>query len=99
MTQLIYLSILTLMMSGLLTIIVHKNKFKRLFGLSIFQNSVLLFYIALGFIEDSLIPIYEGAEFTYTNPIPQVLMLTAIVVGVATFAIGLALIIKIKRGE
>ncbi|MBQ4874511.1 MAG: cation:proton antiporter subunit C [Rickettsiaceae bacterium H1] len=97
MTQLIYCAILILMLSGLLIVIMHKNKFKRLFGLNIFQNSVLLFYIAVGFIDNASIPIYQGAEQIYSNPIPQVLMLTAIVVSVATTAVGLALIVKEKK--
>ena len=97
MIQFIYTAILVLMMSGLIVVISQKNKFKKLFGLNIFQSSVLLFYIAIGFIDDSSVPIFEGLEKIYTNPIPQVLMLTAIVVGVSTFALGLTLIVKIEN--
>ena len=94
--MIVYFISFCLMIIGLMIIVTTSNKFKKLFGLSIFQNSVLLFYIALGFIENSSIPIYSSVEQLYTNPVPQVLMLTAIVVGVATFAVGLALIIKSK---
>lgn len=99
MTIFIYCTIFILMMIGLLIIITQKNKFKRLFGLAIFQNSILFFYITVAFIENSSMPIYSSSEQIYTNPIPHVLMLTAIVVGVATFAVGLALIMKVKRHE
>ena len=97
MTQLMYFSLLMLMMSGLLVVVVHRNKFKRLFGLTIFQNSILLFYIVVGFVDSGSIPIHDDFNQLYADPVPQVLMLTAIVVGVATFAVGLALIVKDKR--
>ncbi len=97
MTILLYDLIFVLMVIGLLIILVQRNKFKRLFGLSIFQNSVLAFYIAVGFVTGGEMPIFSPEVKLYVNPLPHVLMLTAIVVGVATVAVGLALIIKEKK--
>ncbi len=72
---------------------------KKLMGLSIFQLAIILFYISFGFIYDSCVPILSENARLYTNPLPQVLMLTAIVVGVATLSVGLALAIKIDEKE
>jgi len=68
-------------------------------GLSVFQTSVMILYISMGKILGGTAPILiEGREnVVYTNPIPSVLILTAIVVGVATLAVGLALVVRIKE--
>ncbi len=95
--MIVYFISLSLMIVGLMIIVMNSNNIKKLFGLSIFQNSVLLFYIALAFVENSAVPIYSDMAETYTNPLPHVLMLTAIVVGVATFAVGLALLVKMQK--
>lgn len=71
---------------------------KKLFGLSILQTAVMLFFIAVGYINNSKPPIIkEGTATIYANPLPQVLILTAIVVGLATLAVGLALCIRIRK--
>lgn len=85
------------MMVGLYITIVSSRLIKKLIGLTIFQVSVLLFYISVSFISGGSIPIIDGETHLYVNPLPHVLMLTAIVVGVATLAVGLALIILIKK--
>ena len=84
---------------GLYITITSGNLVKKLFGLSIFQSSVMLLFIAVGYIKNGAAPIIKkGAEnAVYVNPLPQVLMLTAIVVGLATLAVGLALCIRIKK--
>ena len=93
-----YLIVILLMMMGLFIVISHENLVKKLVGLSIFQTSVFLFYITLGRVSGGTAPILTGAPDTvYSNPLPHVLILTAIVVGVATIALGLALILRINE--
>jgi multicomponent Na+:H+ antiporter subunit C len=84
-----------MMVIGLYTVISHGNLVKKLIGLNLFQIGVFMFYIALGKVEDGHPPIIgEGVE-TYSHPLPHVLILTAIVVGVATTSLGLALAVRI----
>lgn len=94
-----YLACITLMMIGLYIMISHGNLVKKIMGMNIFQTSVILFYVSLGKIRGGTAPILiEGAEdVLYSNPLPHVLMLTAIVVGVATSALGLALVVRVKE--
>ena len=93
-----YLIVILLMMIGLFLVISRANLVKKFVGLSIFQTSVFLFYITLGRVSGGTAPILTGAPDTlYSNPLPHVLILTAIVVGVATTALGLALILRIKE--
>ena len=87
-----------LMVAGLYIIISNQNFIKKLVGLSIFQSSVFIFYISLGKVSGGTAPILTGIEDTvYSNPLPHVLILTAIVVGVATNALGLALVVRIQE--
>ncbi len=83
--------------AGLYVTIASQDLMKKLFGLSLFQNSVLWFYISLGKVSKGLPPILLNSAAVYSNPLPHVLMLTAIVVGIATIAIGFALVIRINR--
>ena len=93
-----YLIVILLMMMGLFIVISHENLVKKLVGLSIFQTSVFLFYITLGWVSGGTAPILTDVPDTvYSNPLPHVLILTAIVVGVATLALGLALILRINE--
>ena len=92
-----YVAIL-LMSMGMYIMLSSYNLIKKLVGMTIFQSSVLLFYISLSFIENAFPPILKTTEnITYSNPIPHVLMLTAIVVGVATLSVGLAIVVRIKE--
>ena len=85
------------MMAGFYLVIASGNLVKKLVGLNIFQTSVFILYISLGKITGGTAPIVvEGAEF-YSNPLPHVLILTAIVVGVATMSLGLALVVRINE--
>lgn len=86
-----------LMMAGFYIVITHGNLIKKIMGLAVFQTSVLLFYISMGYVEGGKTPILVKGETLYANPLPSVLMLTAIVVGVATLAVGLAIIVRIKE--
>lgn len=90
------------MLAGLYIIIAKGNLIKKMIGMTIFQTSILLFYISMGKIRNGAIPILKCLDFNscptiYSNPLPHVLMLTAIVVGVATLSVGLAIIVKIKE--
>ncbi|NKB69566.1 MAG: Na+/H+ antiporter subunit C [Candidatus Latescibacteria bacterium] len=86
-----------LMMAGLYTVIARGNLIKKLVGLNIFQTSVFLLYISMGKVSGGSAPILaEGVE-VFSNPLPHVLILTAIVVGVATTSLGLALVVRLKE--
>ena len=90
-----YWIIVVLMMTGFYIIIAHNNLVKKIVGLNIFQVSVFVFYITMAKVKGGTAPILaEGIEI-YSNPLPHVLILTAIVVGVATTALGLALVVRI----
>lgn len=86
-----------LMMAGLYVVIARGNMVKKLVGLSIFQTSVYLLYVEPGKILGGTAPIIDPSFSVYSNPLPHVLMLTAIVVGVATLALGLALVVRINE--
>ena len=93
-----YIIVVILMMTGLFMVISRTNLVKKMIGLSIFQTSVFIFYISLGKMAGGTAPILDGNPDTlYSNPLPHVLILTAIVVGVATTALGLALILRINE--
>ncbi|MGH1349678.1 MAG: cation:proton antiporter subunit C [Methyloligellaceae bacterium] len=86
-----------LMVSGLYIVIARGNMVKKLIGLSLFQTSVYLLYITPGKILEGTAPILDKNFKVYSNPLPHVLILTAIVVGVATIALGLALVVRINE--
>lgn len=92
-----YWAVIVLMMIGLYTVLSHDNLVKKIIGLNVFQTSVFIFYISLGKIADSTAPILDGGDRIYAHPLPHVLILTAIVVGVAVTALGLALVIRIHE--
>ena len=92
-----YWLIIAVMMVGLYTLISRSNLIKKLAGLAIFQTAVILFYVSMGKVTGGTVPIMDDNYTVYSNPLPQVLMLTAIVVGVATTALGFALVIRIKE--
>lgn len=91
-----YWIIVVLMMTGLYIVIAHSNLVKKIVGLNIFQVSVFVFYITMAKIKGGTAPILAAGIDTYSNPLPHVLILTAIVVGVATTALGLALVVRIR---
>lgn len=91
----VYWVFFALMMIGLYVVISHGNLLKKLIGLTLFQVGVFLFFISLGKVDGGSAPIISEEIDTYSHPLPQVLILTAIVVGVATLAVGLALAVRI----
>jgi multicomponent Na+:H+ antiporter subunit C len=86
-----------LMAAGLYIVIARGNLLKKLVGLAIFQTSVYLLYIAPGKLIGGTAPIVAEGFRVYSNPLPHVLILTAIVVGVATLALGLAIVVRIRE--
>lgn len=94
-THYTYWIIFALMMIGLYAVMSHGNLVKKLIGLNIFQVAVFMFFISLGRVDGGSPPIItEGIE-VYSHPLPHVLILTAIVVGVATTSVGVAIAIRI----
>ena len=86
-----------LMIAGLYIVVARDNMIKKLVGLAIFQTSVYLLFISPGKILGGTAPILAAGFSVYSNPLPHVLILTAIVVGVATLALGLALVVRINE--
>lgn len=84
-------------MLGLYIVVSRGNLVKKIVGLNIFQTSVFLLYISLGKVSGGTAPILTGKPETFSNPLPHVLILTAIVVGIATTALGLALVVRIRE--
>ncbi|KZY34724.1 Na+/H+ antiporter subunit C [Oleiphilus sp. HI0081] len=85
------------MMTGFYIVISANNLVKKVVGLNVFQTSVFMLYISMGKVTGGTAPIVVEGVSQYSNPLPHVLILTAIVVGVATTAVGLSLIVRIKR--
>ncbi|MDP8931204.1 MAG: cation:proton antiporter subunit C [Actinomycetota bacterium] len=85
------------MMCGLYTVLSHANLVKKLIGLNVFQASVFLLYISFGTVAGGTAPVVDEGFETYSHPLPHVVILTAIVVGVATTSLGLALAVRISR--
>ena len=94
-----YFASITLMMIGLYIMISRGNLVKKIMGMNIFQTAVILLYVSMGKVLGGTAPILiEGRDdVAYSNPLPHVLMLTAIVVGVASSALGLALVVRVKE--
>lgn len=90
-------AVVLLMMVGLYIVIAHGNLIKKTVGLTIFQTSVFIFYISMAKVEGGTAPILAEAFIHYSNPLPHVLILTAIVVSIATTALSLSLIVRIKE--
>jgi multicomponent Na+:H+ antiporter subunit C len=92
-----YWVVIVLMMTGFYIVIAASNLIKKIIGLNIFQTSVFIVYISIGKIRGGAAPILEDGVEVYANPLPHVLILTAIVVGIATTALGLALVVRIHE--
>ena len=101
-----YWVVILLMIIGLYIVVARDNLVKKVMGLNIFQVSVIMFYVAMGKMQGGTAPIFPmdtvSGEYVkgvaYSNPLPHVLMLTAIVVGIATTALALAIVVRIKEG-
>jgi len=89
--------VIALMMIGLYIVIAHGNLIKKIVGLTLFQTSVFIFYISMAKVNGGTAPILADDIIVYSNPLPHVLILTAIVVGIATTALALSLVVRIKE--
>ncbi len=94
-----YWAFAVLLMIGFYAVIAKTNLIKKLIGLSLFQAAVFLLYITMGKVEGGTAPIFSDGAGTeiFSNPLPQVLILTAIVVGISTMALGLGVVVRIKE--
>ena len=92
-----YWIVVVLMMIGFYVVIAQGNLVKKIFGLNIFQVAVFVLYISMSKVDGGTAPILDDSYQVYSNPLPHVLILTAIVVGVATMALGLALVVRIRE--
>lgn len=91
-----YWIVICLMMTGLYVLMAKSNLVKKIIGLNVFQVAVIMFYITMGKVRGGTAPILlDDPDVVYSNPVPHVLMLTAIVVGIATTALALALVVRI----
>ena len=87
-----------LLMIGFYAVVAKRNLVKKLIGLSLFQAAVFLLYITMGKVDDGTAPIFpETGAAIFSNPLPQVLILTAIVVGISTTALGLGIVVRVKE--
>ncbi len=93
-----YWVVIVLMMIGFYIVICSNNLIKKLIGLTIFQTSVFIMYISMGKITGGTAPVLADGITLYSNPLTHVLILTAIVVGIATTALGLAIVVRIHEG-
>lgn len=92
-----YWVVIALMMIGFYVVIARPNLVKKIAGLFVFQTSVFILYISMANVSGGTAPILAEGVGVYSNPLPHVLILTAIVVGVATTALGLALVVRINE--
>ena len=94
-----YWAVVVLMMMGLYVLTAERNLVKKVIGLNIFQMSVIMLYISMAKIRGGTAPIVveSARDVAYSNPLPHVLMLTAIVVGIGTTALALALVVRIHE--
>lgn len=87
-----------LLMIGFYAVVAKRNLVKKLIGLSLFQAAVFLLYITMGKVDGGTAPIFsDTGTGLFSNPLPQVLILTAIVVGISTTALGLGIVVRLKE--
>ena len=87
-----------LLMIGFYAVVAEVNLIKKLIGVSLFQSAVFLLYITMSKVSGGTAPILQKGvtDAVFSNPLPQVLILTAIVVGISTTALGLGIVVRIK---
>nr|WP_276298451.1 cation:proton antiporter subunit C [Halomicroarcula sp. ZS-22-S1] len=95
LTRYNYYAVVVLLGIGLYMLIESRNLVKKVIGMNIFQTGIFLFFITLSFRAGANPPVIEDGGGPYVSPLPHVLILTAIVVGVSLTAVALALIIRI----
>nr|MBV6628416.1 cation:proton antiporter subunit C [Oceanococcus sp. HetDA_MAG_MS8] len=96
-SQGLYALLGVVLVTGLYLVIAQDNLVKKLLGLSVFQVAIFVFYLTLGKLFPGGVPILQEGGSGYSHPLPHVLILTAIVVGVATLSVGLALVVRVQE--
>ena len=96
-TRYAYAAFVLLVAIGLYMTVASPNLVKKLIGVNLFQTAAFLFFVSSAYVEGGSTPVVHGspAEGTHVSPLPHVIVLTAIVVGVSLTAVGLALIVRI----
>jgi len=96
-----YLLYVTLVAAGLYLILTHRNLFKSLVGLAMIQSGIILFFIMLAARRGATLPNLPSSATAppLHNPLPHALMLTAIVVGVATLGLGISILLRLQAEE
>jgi multicomponent Na+:H+ antiporter subunit C len=87
--------ILLIILIAFYGLIISENLIKKVMCLNIIQNSIILFFVRIGYLENALPPILTDLHAEYVDPLPQALMLTAIVIGVCFNTLALTIIVKI----
>ncbi len=96
-----YATMFVLLAIGLYMMIANENLVKKIIGVNLFQTAIFLFFVSVAYVEDGSAPVVpadpdpDSIELALASPLPHVIVLTAIVVGVALTAVGLALIVRI----
>jgi len=92
-----YVGAVVLVAAGLYLVIGDRNLVKKVVGMNLFQTGIFLFFITAAFVEGGSPPVIEEGVETYVSPLPHVLILTAIVVGVSLTAVALGLVVRIHE--
>jgi len=95
LTRYNYVAAVLLVAAGLYLVIGDRNLVKKVIGMNLFQTGIFLFFITAAFVEGGQPPVIEDGVETYVSPLPHVLILTAIVVGVSLTAVALTLVVRI----
>ena len=98
-TRYAYALMFVVMGIGMYMMIANENLVKKLIGVNLFQTAIFLFFVAVAYVEGGSAPIVPAetnpGELAMASPLPHVIVLTAIVVGIALTAVGLALLVRI----
>lgn len=96
----VYLAVALLMAGGLFTLVVERNLIKKLIGLILFQAAIFLFFVAGAAEDGATIPVVDpdrGVDVAYIDPLPHLLVLTALVVGASVVGVAAALLLRVQR--
>ena len=98
-TRYAYATVFVLLAIGLYMMIASENLVKKVIGVNLFQTAIFLFFVAAAYVQGGEAPVVpataDPGQLTIASPLPHVIVLTAIVVGISLTAVGLALIVRI----
>ncbi len=99
LTRYAYATVFVLLAIGLYMMIANQNLVKKVIGMNLFQTAVFLFFVAAAYVEGGASPVVpteaDPGGLAIASPLPHVIVLTAIVVGISLTAVGLALVVRI----